>query len=93
MGRHVGLLDSKPNRPTTMAAIPSKDENVATVAHVSDGEHSLEKAHGEGPETVVPIGGEALEESAHHINLSWRSWVRRCLWAASCSCCGCLTSF
>lgn len=35
---------------------------------------SDEKEYGKGPENVVPIEEEAVE-GAHHINLSWRSWV------------------
>lgn len=45
-----------------------------TAVH-QDWKSSDEKEYGKGSENIVPIEEEAVE-GAHHINLSWRSWVR-----------------
>lgn len=54
----------------------SKSEGDAPSAeHVPD-VLTEEKGVGRGGEGIKPIDEEALED-AQHINLSWRSWVRK----------------
>lgn len=57
-----------------MDSISKGDAGMPTTVH-QDWQSSDEKSTGKGPDSVVPIEQEALN-GAHHINLSWRSWVR-----------------